>query len=340
MSMGLVKNCCNTASVEASGADYIGGIAGRSSGYIRACNVKSALSGNTYTGGIAGTGGTVSDCNAMVLLSATEKFGAVLGMLEKAQLTGNRYLVLEEDPGAVDGISYAGKAEPADRVSFFATPGLPGSFRNVTLTFRFADGSAKTHTLEFGDPLLTDHFPALPAKTGHDSCWEGSARVGDALYFDTVFTAAYTSNITALASSTVTEGGMPIMLVQGLFQEDAALVVTPREDASALEAWDIQLPESGRKMVLRYRLPEGTEAGRVKLLLLGENGWETAEFTTDGSYLVFSPTTGLKALCLEELPRDYRPLQLALVGVAILAVAITVTVILVKSRIKKQSKVA
>lgn len=340
MSMGLVKDCFSAAPVDAASADYTGGIAGRSSGYIRHCSVKSAVSGNTYTGGIAGTGGTVSDCNAMVLLSATEKYGAVLGMLEKAQLSGNRYLVLGSDPGAVDGISYAGKAEPADRVSFFATPGLPGSFQTVTVTFRYADGTAETRTLDFGDALLDSHFPALPVMSGCDGCWDGSAQVGAPLYFDTVFTAAYTSHITTLGSSATLENGLPVMLVQGEFREGAALVITPRDDASALEAWDIALPESSRSMTLRYRLPEGAEAGQVRLLLLTDGGWEECTFTADGSYLVFTPGAGLKALCLEALPRDYTLLRLALGGAAVLTLAITATVLAVRHRKKKTPAVS
>ena len=79
--IGLVKNSLNTGSVEAEGADYVGGVSGISSGFIRKSYAKCEITGSSYVGGIEGSSTIVSNCCSMVLINeASEKAGAILGV--------------------------------------------------------------------------------------------------------------------------------------------------------------------------------------------------------------------------------------------------------------------
>ena len=111
--LGLVRSSLNTGTVDGTGADYVGGVSGYSSGYIRYSSAKCEVLGNTCVGGIAGSARVVTDSLAAVRITgATEKKGAILGLHqsenveEENPISGNFYLPMEEDLGAVDGISY------------------------------------------------------------------------------------------------------------------------------------------------------------------------------------------------------------------------------------------
>ena len=83
MDLGAVKNCENYGSVESSGGDYVGGIAGLSRATIRSCYVKCSLSGGDYIGGVLGAGessAVVSDCRTLVEIPEGGRcLGAVSG---------------------------------------------------------------------------------------------------------------------------------------------------------------------------------------------------------------------------------------------------------------------
>ena len=65
----------------------------------------------------------------MVLLSGVrDQYGAVLGSRdedtdEESPVQNNFYLPVGQDPGGVDGVSYASQAQPLDRESFLAPEG-------------------------------------------------------------------------------------------------------------------------------------------------------------------------------------------------------------------------
>lgn len=86
-------------------------IAGRSDSSIRLSWAKCALSGEDYVGGIAGYGKTLSDCRSLVTVDGGAYTGAIAGDVdEDGSVTS--CLFTHETLGAIDGISYAGKAEP------------------------------------------------------------------------------------------------------------------------------------------------------------------------------------------------------------------------------------
>ena len=179
-SLGLIKSSANTGTVDAGNANYVGGISGMSTGYLRAVYAKCEILGKTYVGGIAGSGTTVTDSLALVkLVDAKEKQGAILGYAEESRsddenpIAGNLYLCVGTDYGAIDGISYAGKAEPADADDFMAIENLPDLFKTVILHFVYEDGGEAQVELPLGADLEAEKIPTLPEKAGFVAKWDG-----------------------------------------------------------------------------------------------------------------------------------------------------------------------
>lgn len=336
MSMGLAKNCVAACSVDAQAAEYTGGIAGRSRGILRDNAYRGALQGSRYSGGIAGSAQEVTGCRAIVELSGAGEFrGAILGSGRDAALAENFYLAVGSDPGAVDGISYGDKAQALDREAFFGLTGLPENFSLVTVTFRFPDGTETLRVLPYGTRLTEKHFPALPSLEGSEGTWNSPVALGEPLSFDTVIEAVYQAHSYTLSVENGDRDGLPLLLVQGDFLPGSAVAMT-RRSTDALEAWDLELPESAAPRKLRYLLPDNAPKSGVILRGLVEEKWTELNFTNSGSYLVFEAPQGLTAIELQEAPVDNRPLYLAVAGSVVLIV-VTVTVSALVRRKKKKA---
>ena len=302
--LGLVKACFNTGSVDASAADYVGGVAGLSSGYIRQSYARCPVTGSTYVGGIAGSAGVVSDCRSMVSLGgASERSGAVAGWAdEMADLTGNYYLPINGDAGGVDGVSYDGRAQALSREDFLALPGLPEAFGTVTVRFVAEDGSEEVRTTVPGGSV-TD-IPAVPEKEGYVGSWEGLTDLSEVV-FDLTFHAVYTAEDTTIQSVQTRSDGRPILLLQGTFAPDSEIDLKPLtapdgEDAANWEGWEITYP-SHQAVTAGRILPDDAHADdTVRVLLRQADGtWQPVETQTQGSYLTFALSGTETAVALE-----------------------------------------
>lgn len=316
MSMGLAKNCINAGAV--TGGDYTGGIAGLSVSYIRSCIARCFVSGDTLTGGIAGMGSTVTDCNALVQLKdVTEKYGAILGGADdKAALETNYYLPVNGDIGAVDGISYEGKAQAMAAQEFFAQETLPEKFHYMTVTFHFEDGTDHVVTVPFASKLAGKLIPEIPPVPGYESAWVGIVKITDQLFFDTDFTVSRTAHIPTLASVAAAEDGRSILLAQGDFQQDDVVSI-----AQADGLWQLSLPKSTESLHLRFLLPDTHDADSTVLLLQSADGnWADTPFELQGSYLVFTAAPDTTALQLQQIPVNYTPYILIAAGVLVLII--------------------
>ncbi len=339
MYMGLAKDCFNSGTIDGTDADYVGGIAGESQGFIRRCSVKSFLYGDAYVGGIAGAAQTVSDCRSMTAITGTEKTGGVIGYAEtREELTGNYYLCADTDPGAVDGISYNGCAQPLSEEDFLALEGLDPIFGNITVRFRFADGTLTPVVLAYNQALADEDIPALPEKEGCMAYWDGLHQ--DPLHFNTDFTAVYTSRRSVIESD-AREKGMPVLLAEGSFSLDAELVLTSSQYApqtkrnqQLLAVRSFTVSESTAPVDIRCLLPEDHGSGEVTVLLRDDTGsWYKTESRIEDSYVVFPAAVGEShaAIVLERsFPWSYAALAAAVILVA-------VAVILLKKRGKKKT---
>lgn len=321
MALGLTKDCLSTGSIDAEDANYVGGVAGRSDGYVRRCSAKSAITGNAYVGGIAGEGLTVTDCRSMVQLTGSEKAGAILGFkgehsgflksesddtdeTEEDTVTGNYYLTVGSDIGAIDGVSYADSAQPLEHDDFVELEGLDPIFKVISVRFVYDDGMMHTVTLTPGEALSPDSIPKLPEKAGYVGRWDGlaDADLSD-IRFDVSFPAVYTAEWETVQSEPLGESKLPTLLAQGQFSDNTPIQLTqmtkgpaPGVNDKFLEGYAFTLP-AGTADTLRY-LPE-TEQENVRITVKGADGsWRDVSHTQDGSYLVFAIEDGDESFCL------------------------------------------
>lgn len=349
MEMGSVLDCFNRGAVDAATADCVGGVAGSSSAVIRGSSAKCTLAGAAKVGGIAGSGATITGCRSMVrILAGTEQLGAVAGTVpaagllppegEEPTLAGNLFLPNATAPGGIDGISYAGIAEPMEAEAFLALEGLPQAFGQVTLRF-VADGTTlHSVTVPYGGAVAQEELPAPPTRQGYTAEWQGLAGVDlGCLTFDETLEAAYTPLEGALQSGQARADGRAVLVAEGDFAGGDAVVLEPLADAAPtaagctpLESWRLALPGGEVGHRLHYLPPEGASPDGVCIYLRGADGsWRAQPCGTDGSYLVFETQPGDDAFCAQQLPPS--PLPTALVGGA-LALALAAALLLHRKR--------
>lgn len=337
--LGLVKQCRNTGTLDSENAGYVGGIAGWSRGYLRSSYAKCRLRGATNVGGIAGSGTVVTDCISMVKLeSGKEKLGAVLGAGDTAELQNNQYLVIDRDLGAVDGISYNGKAEPVELAALLELPNLPELFQAVIVRFVQEDGTVTELSLTPGSSLSPEQIPQIPEKKGYTAQYQGLAEADlEKVLFDVTFPAVYAPYRTVIESQQTGKNGLPVVLAEGSFT-DSAVVTAEKSTAvptlqwgqTHLETWNIQVQEGGTKVRL---LAPGEDAAVV--LVKSGSSWKEIPHSRQDSYLVFS-LEGTDMTVAVVRAADYSFLYYILAGV--LLIALVVTVLLIKKRRKNTKK--
>lgn len=334
--LGLVKDCVHAGVV--AGGNFVGGIVGDSRGIIRNCAARGQVSGKYPVGGIAGQGRIVTDCRSMVTPAASEKMGAVLGVAaENAELLGNLYAPLGDDPGGVDGISYAGQAEPMELEAFLELEDLPASFLQVSVTFVQEDGTEKVIALRPGEALT--HIPEVAKKDAHEGVWKGLAQAElDCVVTDLRFEAEYTPYKTTLASAEKRDG-KPVMLVQGSFHPAAALTIEkisgPRvaDGEKLLEAWSVSVPNDPHVHGIRLLAPK--EGQELTVYVRREGKWEKAEFVTDGSYLSVKVECGDDGVALVASEAAAPWWQWVLLGGGVLLILVIPTVLILAKKKKK-----
>ena len=360
MALGLAKDCLSTGSIDAEDANYVGGVVGRSDGYVRRCSAKSAITGSAYVGGIAGEGLTVTDCRSMVQLTGSEKTGAILGFkgehsgflksesddtdeTEEDTVTGNYYLTVGSDIGAIDGVSYADSAQPLEHDDFVELEGLDPIFKVISVRFVYDDGMMHTVTLAPGEALSPDSIPKLPEKAGYVGRWDGlaDADLSD-IRFDVSFPAVYTAEWETVQSEPLGESKLPTLLAQGQFSDNTPIQLTQMTKGPApgvhdkfLEGYAFTLP-AGTADTLRY-LPE-TEQKNVRVMVKGADGsWREVSHTQDGSYLVFAIEDGDESFCLiGSMKKSVSRLPIIGAGGAAVVVLLVV-ILLVHHRRKKKA---
>lgn len=296
--MGTIDSCESYGGVTSTDGSYVGGVAGKSNATIRNSYAMCDLNGKEYVGGIAGFGTRITGCGSLIGMGdVTACGGAIAGWadvtVEDAILDN---IFVHDTLGAVDGISYEGKAVPVSYETLIERGGLPEQFQKLKLTF-MADGVV-VGELEFnyGGSVDKSQFPAVPEKDGFTGAWPEMNY--DGLTFSTTVEAVYTPRQGALAAKT-TRGDSPmsIVLVEGDFDNSAK--ITLNEYASdgpavsggkVLESWVLQLTggEPGQEYTVRYLPPELSDRNhKVDVYVRSDGQWNKVSTSTSGSYLTF-----------------------------------------------------
>lgn len=301
MDLGRVSGCENYGTVVSTGGSYVGGIAGASWGSIRDSWVKCHLSGEDYIGGVAGLGAILVNCRSLVTVDEGSAYlGAIAGDADQGgTLSGN--IFTGDALGAVDGISYAGAAEPVDFDTLCTTAGVPERFSQLELTF-LADGvTVAVVPFQYGDGV--DALPEIPAKKGYSAAWPDMDYAH--LTANQTLEAVYTPYTSAL-----TDGGeLPEILVDGSFSSRGSVTHTTKPvtwtDADGITrtgtAYTVTVEDPGLDQVaytVHYRLPD-TEK-RYALWVQGTDGWEQADYELDGQYLLLGSHEETITFCVTE----------------------------------------
>lgn len=316
LSIGLVHSCINYGNLENASADYVGGVAGESAGFIRNCKVRSVLSGDAYVGGICGRGCIVTDCMAMVSLSATERAGAILGFaytpyaeVENPIFT-NYYLQIGKDSGAIDGISYSGFAQGLTQDAFLELANAD-IFKKVTITFSANGETVLQINLPAGSSFSDiPQVPEIPGSTGY---WEGIEDVNiENILFDLHIQAGYILYETVISSNLTDKYARPILLLQGDFRDTAKATLTVMDGFAALQegqtlvgAWEFSASQCLSLQAGRLLIPEGTNTENMTLMVRDSLGkWNQRTYRISDSYLVFSLADGEDGIALVQSPAD------------------------------------
>jgi len=338
--LGLIHSTENTASVGEENAQYVGGIVGRSTGYVRSSSAKCQLTGEICVGGIAGSATVATNCRSMIAITGgQEKTGAVLGVAGENTkqvedpIHSNLYTYHGADPGGIDGISYSGKAEGKERKAFLAMADTPELFQRVKVSFRQENGILIEREIEPGGALPEDQIPPLPLKTGYEAYWEGLEEADlSHICFDMTFDAAYTRHIATIETAEKRDG-LPLLLIQGSFLGTAHVelgetVTAPplAEGEELAECREIAIADAEDVTGGRY-LFQAREGETPHILVRRTDGsWEQRTCSENGSYLTFAMDGTETALALT-WEKENQWLIYALAGTAVLALGLVVLVV-------------
>lgn len=303
MDLGRVSGCENYGTVTSTNGDYVGGIAGASWGSIRDSWSKCRLSGGDYVGGVAGLGATLVNCHTLVTIDEGGAcLGAVAGDADSGgTVSGNTFT--SESLGALDGISYAGRAEPVTFDALCGTEGVPELFSRLELTFA-ADGvTVAVVPFWYGEGI--DALPEIPAKKGYSAAWP------DLDYTHLTASQTLEAEYTPYTSALTDGGELPQILVDGSFSSRAEVSHTTEEvtwtDARGRThsgtAYTVTVEDPDLEQVaytVHCRLPDAGK--RCALWVQDGSGWSQADFTIDGQYLLLTSQTEAITFCVTERP--------------------------------------
>lgn len=342
MDLGLITACENYGPTESTSGSYVGGITGLTGATIRSSFAKCTLSGKTYVGGITGSGvaealdgsgSTVSGCIALVDITSCDQYAGAIAGSSAGTFAENRFV--SDTLAGLNRQSIAGSAEPVDFQTLLDEDILPEDMRTFTLKF-VADGKTLKHLrFSYGDSFDESVFPAIPEQDGAYAAWDRTD-LSD-LRFDTTVTAVYTPYTPGLASDAVREDGRAVFLTEGDYTGGAGISATAEAQTPAafhvksgslanrlsayfdswesgklppmsanwevVDQWSVSIDaDTPAPYRVRYLPPEGKTA-RLRLYVEQNGVWQTVDYETVGSYLVFDlPSSAARVAAVSTLP--------------------------------------
>ncbi len=348
--LGLIRSCQGYGSTESTEGGYAGGVAGYSHTVVRDCWAMCDVDGAEYVGGIAGYGVEISGCASLVGLGdVTACAGAIAGWADMEGEAVSDNVFVHESLGAVDGISYAGRAEPVSYEALLEREGLPEPFKKLSLRF-VADGKlVKEIGFTYGGSIDPAELPPVPPKEGATGSWPDYDL--SHLTFSDTLEAVYVSRQAAVASEQCRDDGpMSIVLLEGDFSDEAALLLNayggegpPLEEGQRLlEQWELSLIDESYEdgeYTVRYLPPETERGSEAAVLVLKDGAWSPVSAGQSGSYLTFKAQGESLVFCAVERPA-VGPDLLVLAGTAGGILLLAGAALLLRGRRKKKKLAA
>ena len=306
--MGTVLRCENYGRISSTAGNYVGGIAGKSLSHITNGYAKCTVSGETYAAGIAGFGSSMENCCAMVRVQdASSFYGAIAGDVDHSGIVANNRFVSEEIAG-IDRISYSGKAEPVSYEELLTVPGLPARFQMMSVVFYADEEEVKRLQCPYKSDVSAKLYPDIPARDGFYADWD--IREIPGILYDEDVTAEYVRYLTTLASAQTRENGQSILLADGMFKQEAELVIADAGNAAekttpedVTECWHITIPEDGNEQhQIRYQAPQSETEGVSVYRKQNDGTWLQMDTELMGIYHLFTVegTEAEIAVCIQD----------------------------------------
>ena len=306
--MGTVLRCENYGRISSAAGSYVGGIAGKSLSHITNGYAKCTVSGETYAAGIAGFGSSMENCCAMVRVQdASSFYGAIAGDVDHSGIVANNRFVSEEIAG-IDRISYSGKAEPVSYEELLTVPGLPARFQMMSVVFYADEEEVKRLQCPYKSDVSAKLYPDIPARDGFYADWD--IREIPGILYDEDVTAEYVRYLTTLASAQTRENGQSILLADGMFKQEAELVIADAGNAAekttpedVTECWHITIPEDGNEQhQIRYQAPQSETEGVSVYRKQNDGTWLQMDTELMGIYHLFTVegTEAEIAVCIQD----------------------------------------
>ena len=282
MDCGAVLSCQAAGSAETDGV-YAGGIAGYCHGAVRGCLARAQMAAVRYVGGIVGLGRDVSDCRSLPQsLPETEYSGAIAGFAD-GSVTGNLYAGCEI--GAVNGMSFAGQAEPVSYEQLLAESGGSVLLSSVTVQFVTEDGVFASVEVPYGGRV--ERLPAVPDRDGAVWVWDDFDNTSIDLSMSV-------GGRYVRPAATLSDGAeIPDILAEGSFSQGQNLTTEPYTPAAqtqhaVLDARTVRVTDYEGELTIRLR-----QSAEGMLFLAGEDGTlRETDYVRDGSYIVFRIDNG------------------------------------------------
>lgn len=343
--VGVIESCQDYASVISSEGSFVGGIVGNSLAVVKDSYAMGKLDGQEYVGGIAGYGSQISSCVSLVELGqVTACSGAIAGWADASGNALENNFYTHPRLGAVDGISYSGKAQAVSYEELLKLKGLPEEFGQLKLSF-VADGEVVAELpFEYGGSIDESELPAVPEKQGYSGSWAEHDYSG--LYFSDTVEAVYTYRQGTLAvEKPGGEEEKALVLAEGSFDSKAQLSLREFtgagpdiEQASIREKWvlEIEGAQADGEYRIHYLSPEPLEhRGSIELYSFEGGVWKRLDTRPSGSYLIFDCQGDSMVFCAVEIVKPVNTALLICGGALAAAVAVVLTARCVK---KKKTK--
>lgn len=346
--MGTVTTCESYGSVQSTEGSYVGGVVGYSDTSVRKCHAMCDVEGLRYVGGIVGYANEISDSACIIQTESSGAFvGAIAGWADmtKEDAILENYFV-HDRLGAIDGISYTGKAMPVTYEELIAKDSVPARFSTVTLTF-LVDGEVLDElVLDYGADVDLSTIPAVPAREGYTGTWSDFEK--NNVHYSSSIEAVYTLNQSTLASETVREDSpLSVVLLEGEFDGGVTVDLTPyegevvtAENETVLESWQLQienLKDSSRNYTVRFLVPSEYRGQQIRILRQQPDGsWAEVETGSSGSYLTF-PAEGDEVIfsAVSSNDQNHNTTLYLIIGAA--SLLILVLILLLRKRGKKET---
>ncbi|MGN0596189.1 MAG: GLUG motif-containing protein [Ruminiclostridium sp.] len=345
--MGLVADCTEDGRIESKSGSYAGGIAGASYAVLKNNVSTVSISAGSYVGGIAGFGTDMTGNYALAdITGGSERIGAVAGDYdtESEKISGNFFV--DRGTGAMDGISYSGKAQPTDFAHYAKKRGLSEESARLSLTFT-ADGEiVKVINFNYGDSVAESEIPEIPPKVGCFGAWEDFDY--SLVTFSYVINAVYTDYITSVSTAETDERGFPLVIADGLYDDKAVISVSGdstvkvNDKTALLRTVTVTGADySGKNPTkLRFLLPDD---GKDYTLMQSVGGaWTEAAAFNNGNYIIIEGVTlenGSGSFCLMPKERGNYILFIAIGGGLAAMVAAVLVIVGVKRKKSHKEKV-